>query len=245
MKETISAIDLELLSLHWVKISQFQVALMGADGQPLNCSRTRMILENGWEKVSLSASQRGYEEILIYCEDGNRYPIPAYSNSSSVSSSSAPDPQENEPSSVNDKSTSIQPSRLLEIPVEELNLFHLENSRLATYINVIETTKKLYVNPAGANAQGMPPDRFLSINSCLDLNDPPEFERRMDLVVRDRILTAYENEAWRWYFDPEAGRFRLKRMKFIADFRFIRYAGQNCWLGQVLQADLISRVSRG
>lgn len=104
----------------------------------------------------------------------------------------------------------------------------------------IATTKKLYCNSVAANAQGMPPEQFLSINSCLDLNDPPEFERRIDRVSAGETLRNYEYQAWRWYFDPNAGRFRTKRMSFVSNFRLIQYAGQPCWLGQVLQADEMS-----
>ncbi len=137
-------------------------------------------------------------------------------------------------------SKSIAHSSLTDVPEQALTLDMMEGSELPTYINAIATTKKLYCNSVAANAQGMPPEQFLSINSCLDLNDPPEFERRIDRVSAGETLRNYEYQAWRWYFDPNAGRFRTKRMSFVSNFRLIQYAGQPCWLGQVLQADEMS-----
>jgi hypothetical protein len=223
-KGTISPTDLELLALHWVRIDCDCVAVLGNDGLPLPMQRVKRLMDCAWEKIAQACATQGYRQAVLYGCDGKQYPIPAMSSS------------DNEPPAVERVENTASINSLIEVPDQELSLELMEHSELPTYINSIETTHKLFVNSAGANAQGMPPEQFLARNSCLDLNDPPEYERRIDRVAAGETLRNYEYRAWRWHFDPNAGRFRTKRMSFVSHFRLVQYCGQPCWMGQVLQA---------
>jgi PAS domain-containing protein len=126
-------------------------------------------------------------------------------------------------------------------PEQELSIGALEQSPLATYINAIKSQKKFYANPVALDAQGKPPEDFLDGNAY-DLNDPDELDSRTSRIATGETLRSYEYEAWRWYFDADAERFRLKRMQFTSNFRLLNsFNGVPCWLGQVLEASELSR----
>jgi hypothetical protein len=56
------------------------------------------------------------------------------------------------------------------------------------------------------------------------------------------IALFYYHPSERWYFNADAGRFRLKRMQLVSNFRLLRsFNGVPCWLGQVQQATELSR----
>lgn len=250
----LSKIDYQLLTLHWTPILGTEdVAILGANGCPLTGKKIKWLLNNAWEKIAQSTNRRGYRVAYLYCEDGNQYPIPAQCH---------PEPDNLEDSNLEDSNLGANNSSEFcnsvggdsvggndspliippDLPIQELTLDLMEQSQLPTYINSIRSTQKLYCNVAGANAQGMPPEQFLAINSALDLNDAPEFDRRIHAIATEGQLTEYEYMAWRWFFDLEAGRFRTKRMSFVSNFRKIQYCGQDCWMGQVLQAQETSTM---
>ncbi|MEA5522915.1 hypothetical protein [Limnoraphis robusta] len=230
-KNAITQTDLELLALYWVRIDTDHVAVLGNNGLPLPVRRIKQLTDAAWEKIARACANQGYRQAVLYSDDGRQYPVPAASMVSSDGSR-----QDREDGGLGGSITPEPVNDLIEVPERELTIEMMEGSELPTYINAIKTTQKHYVNSAAANAQGMPPEQFLAINSCLDLNDPPEFERRIDRVASGETLRNYEYQAWRWYFDPNAARFRVKRMSFVSNFRLIQFNSQPCWWGQVLRA---------
>ncbi len=145
-------------------------------------------------------------------------------------------PESDQPS-IGENIQSSDPDVILSIREEELSIALLESANKPTYINAIRSQKKFYANPAALEAQGKPPEEFLDGNAY-DLNDPDELDRRTERISRGETLRAYEYEGWRWFFDPNAGRFRLKRLALVSNFRLIRsFNGVPCWLGQVLEAN--------
>lgn len=240
---TLSQLDYQLLSLHWTPIvGTSDIAILGADGCPMPGKKIKWLLDNAWEKIAESTNHRGYRIAYLYCTDGNQYPIPARCHSESDDPDADVEVDDDltefhDSNNLGDSNTVESPLIIpTNLPIQELTLDLMERSQLPTYINSIKTTQKLYTNMAGANAQGMPPEQFLAINSALDLNDAPEFDRRIHAIATEGQLVEYDYMAWRWFFDPEEGRFRTKRMSFVSNFRKIRFCGQDCWMGQVLQA---------
>lgn len=140
------------------------------------------------------------------------------------------------------------PNSLLVIPEQELNEQILQDSSRPTYVNRIFDQENLYANPAATSAQSGKPE-FIGQNAY-SLNDPDELDRRCDLLSNGEQLREYEYQAWRWYFDEDANRWRLKRMQFVSNFRRLErginlgkflQCNEPCWIGQVLVADELVR----
>ena len=134
------------------------------------------------------------------------------------------------------------------IPELEINESLIIDSSRPIYVNRIFDQENLYANPAALAAQGQKP-KFIGM-TAYSLNDPDELERRCDLLINSEILREYEYQAWRWYFDQDANRWRLKRMYFVSNFRrldeinlgkHLQVSGEPLWLGEVLRADELSR----
>jgi len=244
MTQTISNLDLTLLSLHWVGCEDSTVIVLRGDGKLLPQEFAERLIDLAWDKIARFCASRGYKCAYLYAEGENnnpkRYRIPAELVIEAVSGES---PQNNESATSPDAAKmSVDPQIILYIPEEELLLGWLERSPLPTYINAIRTQSKFYANPKALAAQGKPPEDFLNGNAY-DLNDPDELDRRTSLIAAGERLNSYEYEGWRWFFDPDAGKFRLKRMAFISNFRLLQsFNGVPCWLGQVLQASELGRT---
>jgi hypothetical protein len=240
--EALTNLDLTLLSLHWVGIENGEVAVLRGDGQLLPTELAENLVDKAWDKISRLCANRGYRCAYIYAEGNNgepkRYRVPA--DFSASLSESAENSQVLGASDESSTST-FNPDTILTIPEQELTLNALERSPLATYINAIKTQKKFYANSTALTAQGKPPEDFLDGNAY-DLNEPDELDYRTSRIASGEALRAYEYEGWRWYFDANAGRFRLKRMQLVSNFRLLRsFNGVPCWLGQVLQATELTR----
>jgi len=210
-------VDYSLLGLYWVKLSNDLVAVVGGDGEPLPVDKVHYILDNAWDKIADACVAKGYSQALLYGSDGRRYKVSA---SLSGGSNSPLPPQEPSESS----------ELLINVPEPLITLQLLEDSDLPTYINAIATQKKLYANHTALNAQGQPPEMFLQGNAY-DLNDVEELDYRTARVASGEKLVEYDYQAWHWFFDIEAGRFRLKRMQFHSNFKQIQFCGQPCWFG--------------
>lgn len=238
--KTISSLDLTLLSLHWVSIENGEVAVLRGNGQLLPLELAEKLVDKAWEKISLLCANRGYNCAYLYAEgnDGEpkRYCIPA-----TLSLNTNSEDDETQSSDIDQAIAFPSPELISTIPQQDLRLGILEQSPLPTYINAIRSQKKFYANPAALTAQGKPPEDFLDGNAY-DLNDPDELDYRTSRVASGETLRAYEYQAWRWYFDAEAGRFRLKRMQLISNFRLLNsFNGVPCWLGQVIEATELTR----
>jgi|SRR5579883_196981 len=143
---------------------------------------------------------------------------------------------------------SSDPNLLLIIPEPEIDQSWITEDSKPTYINRIFDQENLYANPAALAAQGQKP-KFIGM-TAYSLNDPDELEYRCNLLSNGEVLREYEYQAWRWYFDEDANRWRLKRMYFVSNFRrldginlgkHLQIRGESLWLGQVLRADELSR----
>jgi hypothetical protein len=236
--ELITDIDLKLLSLHWVRIDTETVAILRGDGQLLASFVAEKLVDKAWDKIAKHCANRGYKQAYLYAqtEEGKlkRYPVAAELANTSQNS----EPPENNLSS---RELGLDSDTILFTPEQELSIGALEQSPLATYINAIKSQKKFYANPVALDAQGKPPEDFLDGNAY-DLNDPDELDSRTSRIATGETLRSYEYEAWRWYFDADAERFRLKRMQFTSNFRLLNsFNGVPCWLGQVLEASELSR----
>lgn len=234
--ELITDIDLQLLSLHWVRVDTETVAILRGDGQPLARFVAEKLVDKAWDKIAKHCANRGYKQAYLYAktEEGKlkRYPVAA-----ELASQNSEFPENN----LSSPELGLDSDTILFTPDHELSIGILERSPLATYINAIKSQKKFYANPVALDAQGKPPEDFLTGNAY-DLNDPDELDSRTSRIALGETLRNYEYEAWRWYFDADAGRFRLKRMQFTSNFRLLHsFNGVPCWLGQVLQASELSR----
>lgn len=215
-------VDYSLLGLHWVKLSNDLVAVVGCDGEPLPVDKVHYLIYNAWDKIADACAAKGYSKVLLYASDNRQYKI-----SASLSGNSGESLPSQEPSESSEL--------LINVPESLITLQLLEDSDLPTYINAIATQKKLYANQTALNAQGQPPEMFLQGNAY-DLNDVEELDYRTARVASGEKLVEYAYQARRWFFDIEAGRFRLKHMQFHSNFKQIQFCGQPCWLGQVLEA---------
>lgn len=245
--KSISAIDLTLLSLHWVHLSDGECAVLRNNGLPLPDSLAKKIIDTAYDKISRSCAQRGFRRAYLYAQSTARTPKRYTIDAAMAMATSDENQQENERFGQSNKTSEESfPSEnemetILTIPEKELAIASLENSPLPTYINAIASQKKFYANSTALAAQGKPPEDFLTGNAY-DLNDPDELDYRTSRIASGETLRAYEYEAWRWYFDGDAGRFRLKRMQLVSNFRLLTsFNGVPCWLGQVIQASELTR----
>ncbi len=141
------------------------------------------------------------------------------------------------------------PNLLLVIPELELSQSLITDVARPTYINRIFDQENLYSNPAALAAQGQKP-KFIGM-TAYSLNNPDELDQRCALLMNSGILREYEYKAWRWFFDPDANRWRLKQLYFVSNFRrldrinlgkFQQVRDEPLWLGQVLRAEeLVSK----
>ncbi|MBO3460035.1 hypothetical protein G7B40_011440 [Aetokthonos hydrillicola Thurmond2011] len=239
MKLIISNLDLALLSLYWLGGENDTVIVLRGDGKLLSQDFAERLVDLAWDKIARFCASRGYKCAYLYAESQNnhpkRYSIPAELAVEAMIGDSLQNNEYLIGSSV-EPETTVEPETILTIPEEELSIGWLERSPLPTYINAIRTQCKFYANPKALATQGKPPEDFLNGNAY-DLNDPDELDRRTSLIAAGERLRNYEYEGWRWFFDADAGRFRLKKMYFISNFRLLQsFNGVPCWLGQVLQA---------
>jgi hypothetical protein len=236
--DTLSSLDLTLLSLHWVAIGNDAVAVLRGDGQLLPDTLAKILIDTAWDKISRLCTNRGYKCAYLYAKGNGKKPR-LYKVDAVLSMSASDD--ESQPTSTNEGISAISTEIIFTTPEPELRITTLEQSPLPTYINAIRTQKKFYANPSALSAQGKPPEDFLDGNAY-DLNDPDELDSRSMRISTGETLWNYEYEGWRWYFDTDAGRFRLKRMQLVSNFRLLRsFNGVPCWLGQVQQATELSR----
>jgi PAS domain-containing protein len=245
--KSISAIDLTLLSLHWVHLSDGECAVLRNNGLPLPDSLAKTIIDTAYDKISRSCAQRGFSRAYLYAQSTARTPKRYTIDAAIAMVTNEESKEEIQKTSESNKtleesfSSENQREAILTIPEKELAIASLENSPLPTYINAIASQKKFYANPTALAAQGKPPEDFLTGNAY-DLNDPDELDYRTSRIASGETLRAYEYEAWRWYFDADAGRFRLKRMQLVSNFRLLTsFNGVPCWLGQVIQASELTK----
>lgn len=226
----ISHTDLALLSFHWVPLAySSSVAVLQGNGEPFTRARALEIVDMAWEKIARYCAERGYEKAIV-CSDRTKFSIPA----SFVECSAGGDNDGEVMNETPEETSPTNAETLLYLPEQELKLGDWENATWPIYINSLSTQQKFYANATALNAQGMPPEQFLSMKAY-DLNDPDEFGKRCDLIAKGEILRAYSYRAWRWFFDLDAGRFRQKQMDFISHFRRVQFCGVPCWMSQVLE----------
>ncbi|MGI0488871.1 hypothetical protein ACN4EK_25955 [Pantanalinema rosaneae CENA516] len=120
----------------------------------------------------------------------------------------------------------------------EWNAIHLSSN--PTYITQLSDQHNLYLNQAAVLAQsGKPPAEFLS-STAHTLNYEDELVTRCGHIKTDGFLTEYSYEAMRWFQD-ESGLWVRRRMRFVSNFWRVEYLGQDCWLGEVLQAEALNQ----
>lgn len=220
-----------LRSLHWTAVDGGEsAAILNKDGSLLPLDVASELLDTAWEKIAGMCARRGFSKAYIYAKgtgtDPIMFPIPVELAGSDF-----------ETVGVEEEAVIQHSSEIMAVPETELTISRLEEFPLATYINAMKTQKKFYANPVALNVQGKPPEDFLQGNAY-DLNDPEELEKRCSLLALDGEIIQYEYRAWRWYFDGNAGTFRLKEMDFISNFRLLQsFCGVPCWMGQVLVAE--------
>lgn len=94
----------------------------------------------------------------------------------------------------------------------------------------------VFANLAAVRAQNKKLKKLLG-SSGASLNFPDEFEKRIERVWNREILTNYENEAMRWFLNPESGRYHRKRMKFVSNAGRISYGDTECWYSHTVYAE--------
>ncbi len=72
----------------------------------------------------------------------------------------------------------------------------------------------VFANLAAVQAQQKKAKQLIG-SSGASLNFPEEFERRVERIWNGECLRNYENEAMRWWCDPNSGTYRRKRMQFV------------------------------
>ncbi|NET14310.1 MAG: hypothetical protein F6K08_16480 [Okeania sp. SIO1H6] len=164
-----TALDYSLLGLHWVKLSDDLVAVVGYDGEALPVDKIHYFIDNAWDKIADACAAKDYSKALLYASDNRQYKI-----SASLSGNSGESLPPQEPSESSEL--------LINVPEPLITLQLLEDADLPTYINAIATQKKLYANQTALNAQGQPPEMFLQGNAY-DLNDVEELDYRTARVA--------------------------------------------------------------
>lgn len=81
MTQTISNLDLALLSLHWVGGEDSTVIVLTGDGKLLPQEFAERLIDLAWDKIARFCASKGYICAHLYAESENnnpkRYPIPA------------------------------------------------------------------------------------------------------------------------------------------------------------------------
>jgi hypothetical protein len=229
--------DLKLLSLFWSPLpSENAIAVTDSDGKPLLLKVAYELVDEFWAQIASMCSASGHARAYIYgVAQGKtkRFEVPA----------SLANCEMNEGISIQPPMPAMSDNSILIIPEIELRESHLENSSKPIYINRIFDQENLYANPAALEAQGQKP-KFLG-QTAYSLNDVSELEARCGYLLSGETLGEYEYKAWRWYFDADAGRWRLKRMAFVSNFRKInscdlgrhlKVKDEPLWFGEVLSA---------
>lgn len=109
------------------------------------------------------------------------------------------------------------------------------------YITQLHDQHNLYLNRAAVIAQSdKPPAEFLSATAH-SLNFEDELLTRCQYLQQAGHLLEYTYEALRWFRDPDTGLLVRRRMQFVSNFYRVMYLGQDCWLGEVLQANPLER----
>ena len=111
----------------------------------------------------------------------------------------------------------------------------IQKGRNPVYITQLHDQHNLFLNQVAVMAQsGKPPAEFLS-TTAHTLNFEDELRSRCAHIQSDHSLSEYSYEALRWFRD-DAGVWIRRRMTFFSNFWRVEYLGQDCWLGEVLQA---------
>lgn len=93
----------------------------------------------------------------------------------------------------------------------------------------------VFANLEAVRAQNKKAKQLIG-SSGASLNFPEEFERRVARVWGGERLNGYENEAMRWYQDPESKVYRRKRMQFVSNAGRVSFLGTECWYSHTVQA---------
>ncbi len=237
--------DLALLSFFWAPVpNEDAVAVTQQDGNPFTCEAATRLINEKWEEIAQICAARKHKKAYIYylCNPGKVkiYEVPA---------SLAHAQEETEiPSTRIVTPPHTEPGDLFLLPEHDITESLVCESNRPTYINRIFDQENLFANEAALEAQGQKP-KFLG-QTAYSLNDVDELERRCAFLIGGEALQEYEYQAWRWHFDANAGRWRLKRMSFVSNFRRIdscnlgrhlQVKNDPMWLGQVLQADELTQ----
>lgn len=65
---TLSALDLTLLSLHWVGIENDAVAVLRGDGELFPDCFAKKLVDTAWDKISRLCTNRGYKCAYLYAQ---------------------------------------------------------------------------------------------------------------------------------------------------------------------------------
>jgi len=93
----------------------------------------------------------------------------------------------------------------------------------------------VFANLAAVRAQQKKAKQLIG-SSGASLNFPEEFERRVERVWGGELLRNYENEAMRWWRDPDSGIYRRKRMQFVSNAGKTNFLGTECWYSHTVNA---------
>lgn len=94
----------------------------------------------------------------------------------------------------------------------------------------------VFANLAAVRAQNKKLKKLLG-SSGASLNFPDEFEKRIERVWNGEVLSNYENEAMRWFLNPESNRYHRKRMKFVSNAGRISFGDTECWYSHTIYAE--------
>ena len=93
----------------------------------------------------------------------------------------------------------------------------------------------VFANLAAVRAQQKKAKQLIG-SSGASLNFPEEFERRIERVRGGELLRNYENEAMRWWRDPDSGIYRRKRMQFVSNAGKTNFLDTECWYSHTISA---------
>jgi hypothetical protein len=239
--------DLTLLPLFWTPIPhENAIAITRNDGSPFSRETATRLINEKWDKIVQACATERVAKAYIYYLDS-----PGKIKTLEVPASFCTESTGRGDSTPTENVISVpQPAvdELFSLPEHEITEAMLCDSSRPTYVNRIFDQENLFANDAALEAQGRKP-KFLG-QTAYSLNDVDELERRCSYLTSGELLTEYSYQAWRWYFDTNAGRWRLKRMAFVSNFRRIdncnlgrhlQVRNEPMWLGQVLCADELTQ----
>ncbi len=238
-------IDLTLPSFFWAPVpNENAVAVTQQDGSPFSCEAATRLINEKCEEIARLCAARGHKKAYIYYL-GNPGKVKIFEVPASLAHTE--ETEISKPNLVMSPQSKTTDDLFL-LPEHEITSSLASESTRPTYINRIFDQENLFANEAALEAQGQKP-KFLG-QTAYSLNDVDELERRCAFLITGETLREYEYQAWRWYFDATAGRWRLKRMAFVSNFRridscnlgrYLQVKNDPMWLGQVLQADELTQ----